>query len=274
MVSVILFFRADAILSTPVKTNSITCGSDSFVIQDGVCDEASNIDQCFFDGGDCCKENKDKMLCVECACILDSYDEQLEKALKIQQVKPVEDPEKLATEIKSWSVEVGEVFSVQVCAVLCLEHELANEFNTWQYLVDEEICKCGWVHSASCPETMVIEDWTFDNAMTLSAGQTMPDVQSFVLLSKTVSCGRNYDRFFSKLMIQLLPSTDCLMAGFLIVSEQSENAMVDFGFVDPSLPSLWHCLEQCRLYADCVWVSWKNVDKSEVSEDSGNIILR
>ncbi len=43
----------------------------------------------------------------------------------------------------------------------------------------------------------------------------------------------------------------------MISSEGSEEAQVDFGSDLPSKQTLWHCLELCRLYADCAWVSRK-----------------
>ena len=40
----------------------------SFMLRDGVCDEATNTEECFFDGGDCCTENT---AVWNCECMLD-----------------------------------------------------------------------------------------------------------------------------------------------------------------------------------------------------------
>ncbi len=44
------------------------CGSDSFMIQDGVCDDMTNHEACLFDGGDCCGDYVVTSVCVECIC--------------------------------------------------------------------------------------------------------------------------------------------------------------------------------------------------------------
>ncbi len=48
------------------------CQADTFMIRDGVCDEATNLEACNFDGGDCCLDNKDITLCKQCSCKLKS----------------------------------------------------------------------------------------------------------------------------------------------------------------------------------------------------------
>ena len=39
---------------------------------DGVCDDENNIEECEYDGGDCCGSNVVKDHCKECKC-LDPY---------------------------------------------------------------------------------------------------------------------------------------------------------------------------------------------------------
>ncbi len=41
------------------------------------------------------------------------------------------------------------------------------------------------------------------------------------------------------------------------MSNSSQDAKVDLGDEPPSAQSVWHCVELCRLYADCAWVSWR-----------------
>ncbi len=160
------------------------------MMRDGVCDDASNIAICLYDGGDCCKENKDKTLCGKCACMLDIDHEELANKFTTLEIKPVEDPAKLAVQIEEWTVEVEDVVSWNVCAVLCLNHPGANELNTWHYQYDELLCKCGWVHSFQCPEKIVSQNW----AMRISMNESVSDIDSIsfntsVQLNKTVSCG-------------------------------------------------------------------------------------
>ncbi len=45
--------------------NLDVCGADSFMLRDGVCDEATNNERCHYDGGDCCLDRsvKNSALC-------------------------------------------------------------------------------------------------------------------------------------------------------------------------------------------------------------------
>ena len=36
--------------------NVEVCGADNFMLRDGMCDEATNTEQCLWDGGDCCQD--------------------------------------------------------------------------------------------------------------------------------------------------------------------------------------------------------------------------
>ncbi len=57
----------------------------------------------------------------------------------------------------------------------------------------------------------------------------------------------------------------------MILGEPSEIAKVVYGDASPSTLSLWHCLELCRQYDDCVWVSWKTALVGHNKDlDSGN----
>ena len=166
-----------------IEQDNTTCGADSFMLRDGVCDETANNAKCLFDGGDCCKENKDKGLCRNCTCILSIDQENFDSQLNALNVRPIKDPEQLNTKIETrgWTVVVEDVTSVQVCSVVCLEHKKMDELNAWLYEINERICKCGWIESSLCPEEMAINDWTWE-------GQTMEN-KAFVVQNKTVSCG-------------------------------------------------------------------------------------
>ncbi len=161
-----------------MEQDNKTCGADSFMLRDGVCDETANIEKCLFDGGDCCKENKDIGLCRNCTCILSVDRKELEDQMNGLAVRPVEDP--MAIENEAWTIEVEDVASVQVCTIVCLDHEKNDELNAWLYIKDERVCKCGWVESTFCPEKIVIVDWTWKDNQSMA----------FIQLNQTVSCGQ------------------------------------------------------------------------------------
>ncbi len=156
------------------------------MLRDGVCDDTSNNARCFYDGGDCCKENKDKALCRNCTCVLNIDISKLEAQLEQLEVRPVRDPGRLVTAIAKRDgsmVEVEDVVSLEVCSLLCLEHKRAYEINAWHYLVNEQVCLCGWVDSVNCPRKMAL---TFDDSINESS-----NLRAFIQLKKTVPCGRN-----------------------------------------------------------------------------------
>ena len=43
-------------------------GGKTLWIGDGFCDDANNIEECDYDGGDCCGINVQKNFCVNCTC--------------------------------------------------------------------------------------------------------------------------------------------------------------------------------------------------------------
>ncbi len=170
------------------------------MIRDGVCDEKANVAKCLYDGGDCCKENKDENLCRDCKCILEVNKDDMVKKLLTLDIKPVGNPGALEAVIglggntDQWTVEVQNVVSVEVCSVLCLNHKNADELNAWHYLLNERICRCGWVESKYCPEKMTLDHWTIISDQ--SNDTVILEHSSFVQLNKTVPCGMCYTFFF------------------------------------------------------------------------------
>ena len=43
-------------------------GGKTLWIGDGFCDDANNIEECNYDGGDCCGINVQNNFCVNCTC--------------------------------------------------------------------------------------------------------------------------------------------------------------------------------------------------------------
>ncbi len=160
--------------------DNTTCGSENFMMRDSVCDDPSNIAKCFYDGGDCCLENKDTTLCRNCTCILHVDHDDLNRQFGELKIKPLK-PNAFDT---ISGVEVENVISLTVCAVLCLDHDLANNFNYWHYFEAQKLCRCGWIDARLCPEKMTIPNWTFSNATSI-----MSMSNSFVQLKKTLPCG-------------------------------------------------------------------------------------
>ncbi len=77
-----------------------------------------------FDGGDCCLEIKDTTLCKVCSCNLTVDLDDLQQQFEDFNVKPLKDAKVLIDkDIDEWIVvEVEDVVSGSVCAVLCLDH--------------------------------------------------------------------------------------------------------------------------------------------------------
>ena len=46
------------------------CGDNVALVQNGFCNDETNIAACGYDGGDCCGHNVNTNNCVECACHL------------------------------------------------------------------------------------------------------------------------------------------------------------------------------------------------------------
>ncbi len=157
------------------------------MIRDTVCDETTNVAKCLYDGGDCCRDNKDRTLCRKCDCILEVDEEELNDQIGELMIKPLEHAESLDNSSSvDWKIEVEEVISVQVCAVLCLDHDEAYELNSWLYDANDRVCKCGWVDSTFCPEQKTISNWTLPTVEQLGM---IDNVSAFVQLTKTVACG-------------------------------------------------------------------------------------
>ncbi len=47
-----------------------TCPQSEITLGDGLCNDETNIEVCRYDGGDCCLEEKPKIVCTECQCKL------------------------------------------------------------------------------------------------------------------------------------------------------------------------------------------------------------
>ncbi len=186
--SIILLLFAD-ITNAPdlqLPSNNKTCGANSFQLRDSVCDESSNTAICLYDGGDCCLEFKATHLCKNCSCILEVDVDKLQDSFDRLNILPLVDPSKLVPAVNDiWTVQVEDVVSGQVCAVLCLDHELADNINSWYYQEHTKVCRCGWIGAQVCPENLVDHDGT---DLETAAKTT----SAYVQLEKSLPCGMSH----------------------------------------------------------------------------------
>ncbi len=174
--------------NTVLAENHQQCLVDTFMIRDSVCDEATNNAQCLFDGGDCCLEFKVTTLCQDCSCILAIDVDAIGASIKDLNIKPLAHPGQLAAFNATATLQVIDVVSAPVCAMLCLQHDKADKINAWHYFGHVQFCKCGWIQSEHCPGKVVQSEWTFNTVSDL-------EDHSFIQLNKTLPCGRLYLHF-------------------------------------------------------------------------------
>ena len=62
----------NATTENPVTTTVDLSGCSSPAsVGDGYCDDATNIMECNYDGGDCCLDPVNTLVCLECQCLID-----------------------------------------------------------------------------------------------------------------------------------------------------------------------------------------------------------
>ncbi len=164
--------------------DNTSCGANSFMLRDSVCDEATNTKICLFDSGDCCLEIKDRTLCQNCSCILLIDREKLRQQFSDWEIKPLNNPDAIDGPIERWVVTVEEVVSSPVCTVLCLDHSKQDSINAWHYREDDQICRCGWIEASPCPKNLVHLDWDLDTKL-----QDLTHFTAFLQMTKTLPCG-------------------------------------------------------------------------------------
>ncbi len=118
----------------------MVCKAKEFQLNDGICDDATNIAICGYDGGDCCREQKLTHLCNECQCILD-IDEDL---LKLKLHKVMMNKQSNNSLHFSAIKTVEYVVSSFVCALLCLDKSAKNNIDSWIFETtnSKNTCTC------------------------------------------------------------------------------------------------------------------------------------
>ncbi len=168
-----------------------TCGANSFMLRDGVCDELTNTERCLWDGGDCCLDRTkiDRTLCKTCICLATVDSVQLMTLFEALGVMRFDDPGDFPKLISKTEKNVAEVISYQVCTSVCLDTSLDNVVNGWMYNVETRICTCSWVKSTQCfkenalSKMNSLDDFSEDNGFLI--------MQSFVQTAKVLDCGKD-----------------------------------------------------------------------------------
>ncbi len=162
------------------------CGADSFMIRDGVCDEATNNERCLFDGGDCCLDvhKKETSLCRTCTCELLTQDDQLEKSFQELDVRQLKRAEDFSNLILTMSHLTTDVTSKGVCTTLCLIGDLADKVNGWSYDNVTRTCTCAWLESTECIQDVLSEN------KTLSPHEQSEEFQAYIQMTKFLNCSK------------------------------------------------------------------------------------
>ncbi len=130
------------------RNSSSLCGSDSFMLRDGVCDEVTNIKACLFDGGDCCLEQKNEELCHNCMCKMNVDLSFIESKIKEENVKMFANHGHFRELIQLRAKLVKDVENIDTCSMLCLHNNnLDGKINSWLFNLTSQVCKCTWINT-------------------------------------------------------------------------------------------------------------------------------
>ncbi len=126
------------------------CSANSFLIRDGVCDEVTNIAKCLYDGGDCCKVDKNTDICQKCTCIMSVDMAELAQTLASKEARTyvgVSDGDISDQDSKFELVDfVEDVITAEVCSQLCISlRDDVNAIDSWIYRTGSNgsmTCEC------------------------------------------------------------------------------------------------------------------------------------
>ena len=144
-----------------------------------MCDELTNKLRCGYDGGDCCKQNKDSTLCRDCTCHID-FDPQVQAGVLEQNGARIYSVRK-KTNFMAQKV-VRDLANEETCHALCLD--MLPDIDSWVWESSlNNTCTCTKYDSchARC-ETLPFTDK--DNIKI----RTHKDVK-YILTGMTIKCG-------------------------------------------------------------------------------------
>ncbi len=151
------------------------------MIRDNVCDEATNIEECLFDGGDCClpKGKKDTTLCRDCTCMKTIDRDNLETSFKTLRVRIIQNDDDIQELVRRAAMVVEDVLDVEVCSTLCLEKSIDLLVNGWSFDAQTSSCSCLWLKSTECIE---------NRAEIPTQSTYSVTTKSFVQMTKLIEC--------------------------------------------------------------------------------------
>ncbi len=156
------------------------------MIDDGVCDEATNIEQCLFDGGDCCLD-VDKLrnhLCSNCTCILDVDETELMTKMSASDVH-VYDYFKSIDEQFLTVEKIVNVISNDVCSFLCLTSTESSNIDSWIY--QGTTCKCLQAYYCYMDNDLISIDKYQEQISDKNEGDTVK-IRPYAIKTKWLQC--------------------------------------------------------------------------------------
>ncbi len=110
------------------------CSANSFMINDGICDELTNSKRCLFDGGDCCRQEKSTPLCEVCTCKLDTNATQLRMDFESQDVILFPNGFDYPSQELASVAKIEDVESIEVCSRICMDSATKSLMDGWRIL--------------------------------------------------------------------------------------------------------------------------------------------
>ncbi len=156
------------------------------MINDGVCDEVTNMERCLFDGGDCCQPDKNSNLCNICKCIIDFDVESLNQSYSEFQVEVFEIFAEYSDRVTFIAKSVTNVETLDTCSWICMDSSEDN-VNSWRFVPDNGYCECTWadIDAALCIKNVSTLS-IFDYKQDMWYNQEVAMVQ----LWRRISCGK------------------------------------------------------------------------------------
>ncbi len=106
-----------------------------------MCDEITNVQQCSYDGGDCCLSRKETSLCKNCTCTFNIDSKELEAAKTDFNVSKYFFNSTFEFSQTDVVHRVKDVIEEDVCSLICLDKTLLNVIS-WFYDKVRSTCIC------------------------------------------------------------------------------------------------------------------------------------
>ncbi len=182
----VFFILVAPFKSTAIVEDNPVCPFNAINVGDGICDEEPNIEECAFDGGDCCLQYKLAPLCRDnCDCNMTVDPDFIDRMLQETNVYIFDNDISDMEILDSYSVE--DVVSIEVCSMICLNSNRSLTVNSWTYNEANRKCSCEWLlRSENC-----VEEYPegLKKVSELSVGKQSPESR-FLMLSKILKCGK------------------------------------------------------------------------------------